>query len=53
LYSKIGNIIGHIINNIYVRKILQAWLLFIYMANFVLRYKEDILELYYKFSPEI
>jgi len=53
LYSKIGNIIGHLINNIYARKILQAWLLFIYMANFVLRYKEDILELYYKFSPEI
>jgi hypothetical protein len=53
LYSKIGNIIGHLINTIYARKILQAWLLFIYMANFVLRYKEEILELYYKFSPEI
>ena len=52
LCNKICNIIGHIINNIYSRKILQSCIFFIYIVNFVLRHKEDILELYYKFSQE-
>ena len=52
LYQRIGKIIGYIINNIYIRKILQSWLIFIYIVSFVLRHKEDIIELFYKFSPE-
>lgn len=52
LYQRIGKIIGYIINNMYIRKILQSWLIFIYIVSFVLRHKEDIIELFYKFSPE-
>ena len=52
LYANLCKIIGYIINNIYERKLLQSWLFFIYIANFVLRHKEDIIELFYDFSPE-